>query len=54
MLTYAGGFHHSDTIKSNLIDHYIPFLPLERSHIRKCIMEEFNIRNVVPEEKHVG
>ncbi|KAB0802879.1 hypothetical protein PPYR_05065 [Photinus pyralis] len=21
-----GGFHHSDTIESNLIDHYVPFL----------------------------
>ncbi|KAK0092966.1 hypothetical protein PV326_000208, partial [Microctonus aethiopoides] len=36
-----GGFYKSDTIRSSLIDHYIPFLPLEQEHIILCIKEEF-------------
>ncbi|XP_018579434.1 torsin-1A isoform X2 [Anoplophora glabripennis] len=41
-----GGFHRSDTIKSNLIDHYIPFLPMEERHVVECIKDEFRLRNV--------
>jgi hypothetical protein len=49
-----GGFHHSDTIKSNLIDHYVPFLPMERRHIKMCIIDEFKQRNVTsPKEEHI-
>ena len=32
-----GGFWHSSLIEKNLIDYFIPFLPLERSHIEMCI-----------------
>ncbi|KRT80583.1 hypothetical protein AMK59_7257 [Oryctes borbonicus] len=49
----AGGFYRSDTIKSNLIDHYIPFLPMELEHVRMCIVQEFNIRNVTPSEHQI-
>ncbi|XP_044259628.1 torsin-1A-like [Tribolium madens] len=50
-----GGFHHSDTIKSNLIDHYVPFLPMERRHVRLCILDEFKQRNVTnPREEYVN
>ncbi|CAH0385334.1 unnamed protein product [Bemisia tabaci] len=35
-----GGLQFSDNIESNLIDHYIPFLPLEKSHVRLCILKE--------------
>ena len=31
-----GGFWHSSLIENNLIDHFIPFIPLERSHIKMC------------------
>ncbi|KAI1302414.1 Torsin-1B [Halotydeus destructor] len=31
-----GGFHKSDIISSNLIDFYVPFLPLEKKHIKLC------------------
>lgn len=31
-----GGLHHSGLISSSLIDHYIPFLPLEKTHVKKC------------------
>ncbi|GJQ74640.1 hypothetical protein Trydic_g21493 [Trypoxylus dichotomus] len=49
----AGGFYLSDTIKSNLIDHYIPFLPMELEHVKKCIIEEFKIRNVIATEHQI-
>ena len=32
-----GGFWHSPLIEKNLIDYFIPFMPLERSHIKMCI-----------------
>lgn len=41
-----GGFYRSDTIKDNLIDHYIPFLPMEEKHVRQCIGAEFKARGV--------
>lgn len=41
-----GGFYHSDTIKSNLIDHYIPFLPMEMEHVRLCIVNLFEMRQI--------
>ncbi|VEN53084.1 unnamed protein product [Callosobruchus maculatus] len=48
-----GGFHHSDTIRSNLIDHYIPFLPMQREHVEGCIKDQFRSRNVeYPTDAH--
>jgi len=50
-----GGFHHSDTIKSNLIDHYVPFLPLELEHVKACISDEFALRGIhYPAEQYVN
>lgn len=43
-----GGFYHSDTIDSNVIDHYIPFLPLEEVHVKKCLKKIFMDREVDP------
>ncbi|KAF5286908.1 hypothetical protein FQA39_LY00441 [Lamprigera yunnana] len=49
-----GGFHHSDTIKSNLIDHYVPFLPLEHNHIVECILDQFRLRQIYnPKKEHI-
>ncbi|CAH0559262.1 unnamed protein product [Brassicogethes aeneus] len=50
-----GGFHQSDTIKSNLIDHYIPFLPMEKSHVMLCIKDEFIQRGIYePQQDHIN
>ncbi|KAL1462563.1 hypothetical protein WDU94_014391 [Cyamophila willieti] len=38
----VGGFRKSDVIGYNVIDHYIPFMPLERQHVLKCIEDEYN------------
>ncbi|XP_067303281.1 torsin-1A-like [Pseudorasbora parva] len=35
-----GGFLHSSIIDHHLVDHYIPFLPLELKHVRQCVMAE--------------
>ncbi|XP_050952573.1 torsin-1A-like [Labeo rohita] len=34
------GFLHSSIIDHHLVDHYIPFLPLELKHVRQCVMAE--------------
>ncbi|XP_066994963.2 uncharacterized protein [Anabrus simplex] len=49
-----GGFYKSETIESSLIDHYIPFLPLEERHVRLCIHNEFNKRGYHPKENEVN
>jgi hypothetical protein len=33
---------HSTLISNHLVDHYVPFLPLEREHVKMCIEYEFN------------
>ncbi|XP_076755434.1 torsin-1A isoform X1 [Xylocopa sonorina] len=43
-----GGFYHSDTIDSSVIDHYVPFLPLEEVHIKKCLKKAFANRGIDP------
>lgn len=48
-----GGFHHSDTIQTSVIDHYVPFLPLEEMHVRKCLERAFTERGVIPKEEMI-
>ncbi|XP_016146891.1 torsin-1A-like isoform X1 [Sinocyclocheilus grahami] len=40
------GFLHSNIIDEHLVDHYIPFLPLELKHVRQCVMVEMVHLNV--------
>ncbi|XP_046607287.1 torsin-1A-like isoform X1 [Neodiprion virginianus] len=48
-----GGFHKSDTIETSLIDHYVPFLPLEEIHVKKCIIDAFLKRGVYPSDEMI-
>ncbi|KAK0180047.1 hypothetical protein PV327_005730 [Microctonus hyperodae] len=48
-----GGFHKSDIINNNLIDHYVPFLPLEVQHIKLCIDAAFRIYGSIPTIKQI-
>ncbi|XP_076183659.1 torsin-1A isoform X2 [Ptiloglossa arizonensis] len=48
-----GGLYHSDTIGTSLIDHYVPFLPLEEVHVRKCLKKAFVQRSSVPTDDMV-
>lgn len=36
-----GGLKDASVIKSGLIDVFLPFLPLERNHIKDCVRAEF-------------
>ena len=40
-----GGLHRSAVIDKHLVDWYVPFLPLERSHVTSCIIAEAHDRN---------
>ncbi|XP_058059385.1 torsin-like protein [Anopheles bellator] len=36
-----GGLLRSELIESHVIDHFIPFLPLEQRHVESCIKKEY-------------
>ena len=38
------GFWHSSLIEKHLIDYFIPFLPLERSHIKMCAKADLQLK----------
>ncbi len=40
-MPFIGGLRKTSMIESSLIDHFIPFLPLEKRHIEKCIISDF-------------
>ena len=35
-----GGFKGSDLILSGLVDYFVPFLPLEWTHVKQCAFAE--------------
>ena len=41
-----GGLRHSQLILHNLIDYFIPFLPLERKHIKQCVMADLEAKKM--------
>lgn len=41
-----GGLHHSSLIERSLVDLYLPFLPMEKSHVRQCIRAEGKSRSL--------
>lgn len=43
-----GGLRRTPIIESHLIDHYVPFLPLEREHVEACVRSEFKARGKNP------
>uniref|UniRef100_A0A8C5R936 Torsin n=1 Tax=Leptobrachium leishanense TaxID=445787 RepID=A0A8C5R936_9ANUR len=42
-----GGFFHCNLISKNLIDLYVPFLPLEFTHVKRCVQAELDKRGVI-------
>ena len=48
-----GGFYDSDLIGKHLVTAYVPFLPLMKQHVLKCIENEFNRRRKFPIENLV-
>lgn len=37
--TSEGGLKDSELVQRAFIDEYLPFLPLEQSHVKKCIVQ---------------
>lgn len=37
----SGGLQASTIIREDLVDHYVPFLPLEKKHVEQCVRREF-------------
>jgi torsin-1 len=48
-----GGLQNSGPIEAGVIDHFIPFLPLEKRHVEKCIKSEFAKLYVVPNTEQI-
>lgn len=44
------GFWHSSLIDRNLIDYFVPFLPLEYKHVKMCVRVELESRGYVLDE----
>ncbi|KAA0706658.1 Torsin-1A Dystonia 1 protein [Triplophysa tibetana] len=42
----SSGFWHSSIIDHHLVDHFIPFLPLELKHVRQCVLAEIASLNI--------
>ncbi|XP_043205554.1 torsin-1A-like [Amphibalanus amphitrite] len=42
----TGGLYKSDIVSAALVDLYLPFLPLERQHVRLCVLDELRRRGV--------
>ncbi|ESN95815.1 hypothetical protein HELRODRAFT_86403, partial [Helobdella robusta] len=49
-----GGLWHGRLIESNLITAFIPFLPLERHHVKLCIRDEFRRKGREADEKVIN
>nr|CAH0102015.1 unnamed protein product [Daphnia galeata] len=49
-----GGLQNSHLIEKSLIDVYVPFLPMEKLHVRLCAENEFKKQNHVPKNKEAA
>uniref|UniRef100_A0A914X4L7 Torsin n=1 Tax=Plectus sambesii TaxID=2011161 RepID=A0A914X4L7_9BILA len=48
-----GGLRFSQLISSHLIDHFVPFLPLERQHVMLCIRDYLKLKGYEPTEDRI-
>lgn len=48
-----GGLREASIIKQGLIDIFLPFLPLQRSHIESCVRTEYKKINYQPHEQSI-
>jgi hypothetical protein len=48
---FSGGLWHSTLIDHNLISAFIPFLPMERQHVIKCIEDDMKLKNLQPDRQ---
>lgn len=50
LFPFLGGFWHSTLIDKNLIDYFVPFLPLEYKHVKMCVRVEIQSRGYTVDE----
>ncbi|XP_029468120.1 torsin-1A-like isoform X2 [Rhinatrema bivittatum] len=48
------GFWHSSLIDKNLIDYFVPFLPLEYRHVKMCVAAELQARRYVADPEIIS
>jgi len=48
-----GGLQYSRVIEKNLVDVFVPFLPLERRHVKICVKNELRSRGLEEDEQVV-
>ena len=46
MSPFLGGFFHTSLIDKNLVDFFVPFLPLEYKHVVQCATAEMKAREL--------
>lgn len=46
----VGGLWHTSLIDRNLVDFFVPFLPLEYRHVIQCAMAGMEVRGLQPDE----
>merc|ERR1719348_1427161 len=49
-----GGLKRSSIVDHHLIDHFVPFLPLERTHVKKCVEDYLREKRIVFGERDAG
>ncbi|XP_035210075.1 torsin-1A-like [Stegodyphus dumicola] len=49
-----GGMHRSEIVRKQLIDIYVPFLPLEKKHVKQCIKSELLSRKLKVDDDSVN
>lgn len=51
---HYGGLNNSSLILSGLVNYFLPFLPLERTHVEECIRKELRRLNITLNESIVS
>ena len=42
---FSGGLWHADFITKHLISAFVPFLPMELTHVKECIRDNLRFKN---------
>ncbi|VDN60649.1 unnamed protein product [Dracunculus medinensis] len=53
IVSFSCGLKMSELISNHLVDHYVPFLPLERRHILLCIRDYLELRGLHPTNNQI-
>ncbi|GCC33116.1 hypothetical protein chiPu_0011583 [Chiloscyllium punctatum] len=50
----GGGFWNSTIINEQLVDYFVPFLPLKLKHVKECVRSEMVSRGIKPSDEIVA